>query len=585
MSESRPNEGRKLKVALLSSCTIDLLQGPLGAGLGRDGWQPEFRVGGFAQYRQDILNPDSTLYAFAPDIVILYLDGEDLFSGLLQNPFDHDADRRQTMAQTAVAEIDGLVRNLAERLPGATVLLNTTVLSPKNTLAGLEYNSSFSLRDVISLYNSELGALARRTSNAVIVDVESLVTWTGYARWSDPRLWHLARMRLSREALQLLAEAYASAINSRYGRTRKCLVLDLDGTLWGGVVGEVGMAGIQLGEEGPGSAYKEFQAELLNLSRKGILLAVSSKNNPADALEVIRSHRSMLLRENCFAAMRINWEDKAANIRAIAQELNIGLDSLVFIDDSPVERTWVRQALPDVLVPEWPADASDFKGALLDLEGGPFLKLNVTAEDRERGSLYHAQARRKLLEKEAGSLEDFYRSLEMRCIIEPANALLVPRISQLTQKTNQFNLTTRRYTEAEIGALIHDPRQAVYSLELVDRFGSNGLVGVLILKNTGPGTWAIDTFLLSCRVIGRTVESAFLGFVCGELKKRGAERLIGEFRPTAKNKLVGGLFKELGFRLVEEGEGGSFWELGLEGDGVRVPPWFEITYRRDKERS
>jgi FkbH-like protein len=584
MSDIVNAEGRRLKIALLANCTMDLLQDPLTAELRARGRHAEFWVAGFNQFRQEILNPDSGLYRFVPDFVLIYLAGEDLLARLLQNPFDFNAESRRNLAQSCVTELDGLVSALAERLPRTTILLNTIAVSPKNTLIGLEYNSELSFRQAVSKYNFGLSELARRNPNAVVVDVESLITDVGYKQWHDVRLWYLAWMRCSQKAIQLLAERYSTTICSRLGQIRKCLVLDLDNTLWGGVIGELGIAGIQLGNEGPGLAFREFQAELLNLYRKGILLAICSKNNSADALEAIRAHRSMVLKESHFAAAQINWDDKVKNIEVIAKELNIGLDSLVFIDDNPVERARVRRALPEVLVPEWPEDPMDFKTAVLDLEESHFLKLNITTEDRERGSLYHAQAQLGMLASRAESLEEFYRTLQMSCVIEPASPFQIPRIAQLTQKTNQFNLTTRRYSEVDIAAFVRDSRYLVMSLELNDRFGSNGIVGVMVLYNSSPGTWTIDTLLLSCRVIGRTVENAFLGFVCGELKRQKAHRLIGEFRPTAKNKLVENLFESLGFRFIEEHQGASFWELDIEAKGIGVPPWFKIVPGDKEER-
>jgi FkbH-like protein len=354
---------------------------------------------------------------------------------------------------------------------------------------------------------------------------------------------------------------------------RKCIVLDLDNSLWGGVVGEDGLEGLRLGQEGIGRAYVEFQMELLNLYRKGILLAVCSKNNPEDALAVIRRHPDMQLREENFAAIRINWEDKAANVRALAEELNIGLDSLVFIDDSPVERSRIRQAAPEVLVPDWPADPAEYKMALLRLSASHFYKLAITAEDTRRGDVYKAQAERRKLAESASSLEDFYRSLQMRAKIGLADSFTIPRIAQLSQKTNQFNLTTRRYTEAEITTLSHDPDSAIWWLNLTDQFGPNGIVGVLILRRQSPDTWLIDTFLLSCRVMGRTVEDAFLAVVAREL---GDVTLIGEFRPTSKNHPVRELYPRLGFRLLRQANDADFWELKLAATPLHLPPWFEI---------
>ena len=562
-----------LRIALLASCTIELLQRPLSACLEARGVDPAVWIGGFGQYRQDVLVQDSGLYRHNPSVIVLYLDGADLFQELLENPFEFSPEARREFALCRAAEVSALVETLAARLPKATVLLNTAAIDPLNTLAGLEYNSEYGLRDAVNVYNAELSALARRQHTAVIVDVESLAAGIGFENWRDSRMWYLARSRWSRRALQAISECYTTAICGRLGRIRKCVVLDLDNTLWGGIVGEDGLEGLCLGEDGIGRAYVEFQQELLNLYRKGILLAICSKNNPEDALTVVRRHPAMRLHEEHFAAMQINWEDKGTNLRRVAEELNIGLDALVFLDDNPVERSWVRQAVPEILVPDWPADPGEYKTALLELSARHFYKLGITTEDRQRGEVYRAQSERRKLETSAGSLEEFYRTLQMRAKIGVADAFTIPRIAQLTQKTNQFNLTTHRYTEAEIRAISQGSDCAVWWLDLADRFGPNGIVGVLILKRDPSEAWIIDTFLLSCRVMGRTVERAFLATVAREL---GAARLIGEYRPTAKNAPARGVYPQLGFRPMRQGPESELWELDLAVAPLEPPCWFEI---------
>ena len=567
-----------LKVALLSSCTIELLERPFSAALERRGFSPAFWTGGFGQYRQDILDARSPLYGFAPDIVALYLDGEDQFQELLANPFAMDAKARLEFASNRAAEIQSLVDTLAERLPRATILLNSASAPPLSALTGLEYNSEFGVQDAIGEYNRRLGSIARAGNNAIVVDTAALEAALGSSRWRDARMWYLARLRFSRQALESLADAYTAAICGRLGRIRKCIAVDLDNTLWGGIIGEDGFDGIRLGEDGIGRAFVEFQDELLNLYRKGILLAICSKNNPQDALDVIRRHPGMRLREEHFAAVRINWEDKASNLRALAEELNIGLDSFVFIDDNPVERTWVSQSAPEVLVPDWPTEPADYKRTLLSLAAQQFFKPSITAEDRKRGEAYKAQAARRTLESSGASVEDFYRALEMRARIGRADSFTIPRIAQLTQKTNQFNLTTRRYTEPDVRAASADASTEVFWLELNDRFGPSGIVGVLILKSRESGEWLIDTFLLSCRVMGRTVENAFLASVVQEV---GATRLVGEFRPTAKNTPVRDLYERLGFAHVRDDGEAKIWALDDAGARLDVPEWFDVSFVRE----
>ena len=561
----------QLRVALLSSCTIEVLERPLAAALRERGFEPSFWISGFGQYRQDVLDPASGLYQQDPNVVLIYLDAEDLFREQLQNPFATLGEARRDGGRRAAEDVASLVDTIASRLPKATVVVNTTAVAPLNALVGLEYNSEYGIQDAVTEYNAAIGALAGR-GGVVVLDAAGIAANVGFSRWRDARMWYLARLRLSRAALKALAAGYGSVISARLGKIKKCVAVDLDNTLWGGIIGEDGFDGIKLGEESIGLAFAEFQEELLNLYRKGILLAICSKNNPDDALQVIRNHPGMRLREEHFAAVRINWDDKASNLRAMAEELNIGLDAFVFIDDNPVERSWIKQSAPEVIVPEWPADPVDYKAALLQLGARYFPKLGITSEDRKRGELYQAQAARRKLETSGTSLEEFYRALDMRVRVGRADSFTIPRIAQLTQKTNQFNLTTRRYTEAEIRAASEDDRTEVFWLDLDDRFGPSGVVGVLILKEAAVGEWNIDTFLLSCRVMGRTVENAFLAAAAREV---GATRLVGEYAPTAKNAPVKDLYARLGFAHVRDVGDTRVWQLD-NADRLEVPPWFQV---------
>ncbi len=576
MSDSSP-----VRIALLASCTIELIEKPLATTLSEYGIASERWFAGFGQYRQALIDPESECYRFDPHVVILYLDGEDLFAPLLEQPLAFSRSEREAFVEKHATELAQLVMQLRRRLPKTAVFLNTVAVPPLNSLGSLEYNSAFSVQDASSLYNDEIAGIAGQNPGVNVIDAAALMSWLGYANWHDSRLWHLARSRWSRQATRLLARRYAAAIAANCGKMRKCIALDLDNTLWGGVVGEEGADGIQLGEEGAGLAFREFQAELLNLQRQGVLLVLCSKNNLEDALQAIRNHPSMRLREEHFAAMRINWEDKATNLRALADEMNIGLESVVLIDDNPVERSWVRGAIPEVYVPDWPADPSDYKDALLELAAEHFVKFAITAEDLNRGKEYRQQALRARAAATA-SLEDFYRSLQMRVAIASATAATIPRIAQLTQKTNQFNLTTRRYTEAEITALAADQASSVYCLELEDSFGSSGIVGVMILRRRTDDEWAIDTFLLSCRVMGRTVENAFLGYIVDTVRQWGIRRLIGEYRPTAKNLPVAGFYRANGFKMIQDDSTGQVWELDLDQQSIVIPDWFEISAAEDK---
>jgi FkbH-like protein len=565
-----------ISIALLSTSSVQLLSDALRTELGRFSWEVRIWQSGFNQYRQDIDDAASSLYSERPQVIIMHLDGEDLFADRLRNPFDSVEGARRQQAEKVAAEVDHCVSVLRERLPETLVVLNTIYLAPVHALTGLEHNSPWNLSDLAVHYNTELRRIRERHRNVLVHDVASLAAFVGYRQWFDSRLWHLARCRLSGEAVKTLARSAGSLLRAWKGQTRKCLVLDLDNTLWGGIVGEDGLDGIALGGEGVGLAFAEFQEELANLTRKGVLLAICSKNNESDALDVLRRHPSARLREDAFAAWRINWRDKASNIRELAAELNIGLESLVFIDDSAAERDLVRTSLPDVYVPDWPQDSSDFKAALLDLANRYFARVSITAEDQARTAVYRSQGERQTLAASGGSLKTYLLSLEMFAEVGFADTFTIPRIAQLTQKTNQFNLTTRRYTEGDVRGMADDPRTLVMWLRLRDRFSDDGVVGVLIAKQCTLKSWIIDSFLLSCRVIGRNVETAFLAVACKVLVKREMEELVGEYLPTHKNMLVSDIYGRLGFELFQEAQGATRWLLAVREKQIAIPEWIAV---------
>ena len=334
------------------------------------------------------------------------------------------------------------------------------------------------------------------------------------------------------------------------GRMKKCIVLDLDNTLWGGIVGEDGFDGIKLGHEYPGNCYMDFQKGLLRLYNRGIILAINSKNNEEDALEIIDNHPYMALRKKHFAAMRINWQDKVSNLKSLAQDLNIGTESMIFIDDNPVECELLQQFVPECEVICLPVKKPYLiPDVLKKLPGVENIKL--TAEDRKKGSMYRAQIARKESESSFVNLDDFLKSLEMEVTIEPATSFSVPRIAQLTQKTNQMNLTTRRYTEADIQSFMKFPDAHVFSVAAKDRFGDHGIIGVLILK-IQDGECLIDTFLLSCRVISRNIENVMIAYLADFAEQYKQKALLGEYLPTAKNKPAADMYEKFHFQKTTD---------------------------------
>jgi FkbH-like protein len=352
-------------------------------------------------------------------------------------------------------------------------------------------------------------------------------------------------------------------------------VLDLDNTLWGGIIGEDGIEGIKLGNAAPGIEYVDFQRSLLSLYNRGVILAVCSKNNYDDAIKVFQEHPFQILKEEHFAAMRINWQNKASNIAELAKEINIGLDSMVFFDDNPVERAQVSQTHPEVLVVDLPKNPRLYRETLENLD--VFDVLSLTKEDMARGEMYAGKRKRAELETSMDSIEDFLRTLDLKVRIKPVDDFDTPRIVQLIGKTNQFNLTTRRYTDAEIKQFREEDTSVVYSMAVMDKFGDEGVVGVAIVKKKDDDWW-VDNMLMSCRVIGRSVETALLAKIVKDARSEGASRIIGEYIPTKKNPPAASVYENHGFRMPAQTENdGTSWILNLESDTVDVPEWIELT--------
>lgn len=400
--------------------------------------------------------------------------------------------------------------------------------------------------------NAFLQELLREIGSAYFVDLGAVRGRLGSERYYDQRYWHIGRAPYSREALREIAVEDAKYLRALKGKNKKCLVLDCDNVLWGGIVGEDGVPNLKLGQTHPGSAFYEFQQEALNLFHRGVLLALCSKNNEDDVWEVFDAHPDMVLKRDHIAAASIGWHDKAEGLARIAEELNIGLDSLVFADDSEFEVEMVRKLVPEVETIHLPPSQA-VKNRDVLASCGWFDALAVSEEDRRRGSMYKAESERKKLRTAAADLDDYLKSLEMELDIRFADELSIPRAAQLTQKTNQFNLTTLRCSESDIARFSSDASYDVLTLRLRDRFGDSGLVGVGILRYEAEAA-TIEALLLSCRVLGRGVEDAFLRHCLKAAGKRALREVIGVYRPTAKNAMVRTFFLDRGFAPLSQSE-------------------------------
>jgi FkbH-like protein len=510
-----------VKVAFLSSFTIDPLVDFAVVEAAAHSIELQPYIASYGQFNQELLNPESELYRASPQITFLLIEAES-----------------DSIAEQA-SRLGGLVDAFLKNSTGILVI-NTFPACPSWPLNVLPDQR----RILIEKLNACLIERYQSNPRIQILDLDALVSYAGCQNAMSPQMMSMARIPFSETFLAMLARRVISHIIATLGLARKCLVLDCDNTLWGGIIGEDGLDGIQIGHDSPGREYLEFQKTILELYEQGVILAINSKNNRDEVMRVFNEHPQMLLREKHFASIMVNWDLKPQNMQKIAEQINIGLDTVVFIDDNPAERQMMRQSLPQVETLEMPADPSLFARTLR--ETGCFARAYLTEEDKNRGQIYAAQRQRDQFQQSCATLEDFLKSLEMVVSIRPAGKDDIKRVAQLTQRTNQFNLTTRRYTEADIAAMAQNKDWRIYVLGLKDKFGDNGTVG-LALVEAKEKNWRIDTFLMSCRVIGRQVEDALVDRICRDAAKAGCMTISAEYIPTTKNNLVAGFWDKMGF--------------------------------------
>lgn len=561
-----------LRVAILRNFTLEPLVPVIKGEMALAGFYPLVYLGDYDAIARDALDPESALYAFKPDFVIVAQWLEKLAPALVTRFISLSAAQAKAELDRVFTTIGEIVAAL-RRYCKSPILINNFPLPVYTTLGILDPQSEgFQTHRVLGL-NLELLRCLRQSRDTYLVDYMGLMARIGSAQGVDERYWQIGQAPIGRSGLVPLGQEYGKFFRALRGKTRKCLVLDCDNTLWGGIVGEDGLGGIQLGMTYPGSCYRAFQQELLNLHDRGVILALCSKNNEADVLEVLRDHPDMVLREEHFATRQVNWDDKLTNLERISRDLNIGLDSLVLADDSQFECDFVREQLPQVAVLQLSTDPSTFRTRLS--AAGYFDSLTFSAEDRERSRTYREDTERRQLSESASSLSEYLARLEMTAEIGVADEGTIPRVAQLTQKTNQFNLTTRRRSEGEIRGFVEDPDTRVFYLKLRDRIGDMGTIGVAIVKYSGQQA-EIDTFLLSCRAIGRGVEDALLAHVLSSARARGCTVARGYYAVTKKNRQVADFYRRRGFRQIAEGPEGSEWEFPLDHAEFVAPDWIKV---------
>lgn len=571
ISAMQPPKERTIRIALLSSFTIAGLKEVLLVKCRSENIFPQFYVGDYNQYNQEILDQSRGLYRFDPQLIILFIDTRTITGEQYFLPYQSSVQERKQWLQSKLKEILTLIQTMKEH-SSAKILLHNFEVPWHSPLGILENKQEFGFRESIEALNAELRNALRNESQVFLLDYESFSSKTGKENLIDYKMYYLADMKLDPKKIPELCDTYLSYVKPMLSLARKCLVLDLDNVLWGGIIGEDGLEGIQLGPTPEGRPFLEFQKYLLSLYNRGVILAVNSSNNLDDAVNVFRNHPHMILKENHFASLQINWNDKISNMKAIAEEIDIGLDSLVFVDDNKGNREMVRKALSDIHVVELPDDPALYLKTLMEIDD--FNSLQLTEEDKRRGKMYAEQRKRLEFQKVSTDITDYLRALETVVTIERASTFNIPRISQLTQKTNQFNTTTRRYLEEDVKRMANSDRFLVFSAKVEDKFGDNGITGAAIVEKAAD-KWRIDTFLLSCRVIGRKVEETLIAYIVNQAKRDSAKEVIGEFIPTKKNAPAKDFYRSSGFTLVGKDGDKETWQYDL-GKGYEFPEFIKL---------
>ncbi len=546
------------KLAVLSNSTVDHIAPALIASAARRGVALEVVLPSYDQVVQEALTPDSKVNSSKPDCVLLALDHRAV---PLKTSFGNVA-----MASATVEGMMGLLRTIRDGLKAhsnAVCILQTAPAPPETLFGSFDRALAGTVRNLIDDYNRELAAFAQ-ASGDVLLDAAGLSETVGLAEWHDPHLWNMAKFAFSDRCVPIYADHVARLVAALRGKSGKALILDLDNTVWGGVIGDDGLDGIKIAQgDATGEAHLAVQRLALDLRNRGVVLAVCSKNTDSVAREPFEKHPEMLLKLDHIAVFQANWNDKASNIEAIARELSLGLDAMVFLDDNPVERGLVRSLLPQVAVPELPDDPAFYARTLA--AGGYFEAVVLAAEDLARAQFYQGNAKRAELQKQHGGVDAYLASLDMTITFSPFDKVGRARIAQLINKSNQYNLTTRRYTEPEVAEAEEDPEVFTLQVRLSDVFGDNGMISVIICRPVGDAVWEIDTWLMSCRVLGRKVEHMALREVLAHARERGVRTLVGVYLPTERNKLVVDHYAKLGFRTVsEDAPGATRWELSVD---------------------
>lgn len=536
---------KNYKIAILGNCSTQHLSTALKGYGYKEGYNLDIFDADYNQIDAQVMDDNSELYNHAPNSVLIYMSTEKLFENFCQLELQN----RNNFAENILNQIETYWNTINSKLKTNIMQFNFVEIDDK-IFGNYSNKVSSSFIYQIRKLNYLLMELVEKTKNAFLIDLSSIQNLYGRKELHDEKLYYIAKMPISTNLLPEVAKQVVDIIKALNGKIKKCVVLDLDNTLWGGVIGDDGLKSIQIGELGLGHAFSEFQMWLKELKNRGIILTVCSKNNEDIAKEPFEKHPEMVLRLEDISMFVANWQDKASNIKHIQETINIGMDSLVFIDDNPFERNLVKELIPDITVPDLPEDPAMYLSYLKSLN--LFETASYSENDKDRTKQYQAEVGRATMQSSFEDFNDYLKSLQMVATAHEFNEFEIPRISQLTQRSNQFNLRTIRYTEAEIEEILRNDKYLTLSFSLKDKFGDYGLISVVIMEKKDKETLFLDTWLMSCRVLKRGMEEFIINTIIETAKKKGFKKVVGEYIKTPKNAMVEKIYSNLGFKEVKK---------------------------------
>ena len=578
-----PSLLQETKIFVVRNATLEPFVTFLAYHCGRVGLRPVVEFSGYGDWATLASNPPNSPYRWRPDFFLVFLQVQDL-SPVLADRFpslsEKEVDREVAMVEEQITAIVDTLRQNSR----AQILVADFFAVGHEGVGSLDGSLPDGYRSQISRLNAKLRDMAAGKTGVSVFGFSSTVARLGIQNILDRRSELTSRLPFTSTGLDGFSLDLARTIYPRAMSSKKCLVLDLDNTLWGGILGEDGPNGIEIGPDYPGNMFANFQREILRLYDRGALLAICSKNDESDVADVFQQHPDMVLRSEHFVAKKINWRNKADNLLEISRELNIGIDSLVFLDDNPVERASVRQHQPTVTVPELPKSPLEYADFLRAL---PWFEIaSLTAEDRMRSAMYHSNVSRECMKQQSKTLDDFLRGLEMRLKIGDLDDFSAARLAQLHLKTNQFNLTTERHDEEALRQLSNLGGVRVLWLQLEDRFGNSGIIGAAILTRLGEPTAEINSLLLSCRILGRGIETALMSVVVRLAREAGSDVLQGKYVPSPRNSPCAGYLADHQFSLHEElADGSQIFHARLSDVHILTPEFIDVEIEEIQQES